>query len=417
MKKDKPRNDHYNKHHGLNKRLTLLALFIAAGILYGVIDYHGPKEISIRQDVAFGMPCMRARELIVQEYDKGGNLWATRGMIVYQLKKGSDKFIRVAHVPTGPSPFWLRNFTILRRITIRPECVEMVVTGKGDISALSAGRMWHLGAGKKAFKETLRLAHYGFGDQGIRNDGIVCVDDSTLYFGEYFQNPEKTKVRIFKSVNYGRSWFVAYEFRPGQIRHIHAVQQDTFSKGLWVCTGDKDEESSVLYSRDAFRSLDTLGHGSQQWRVCQLVFTEDAVYWGTDTGEKDFAGIYRWDRLNNEIAKVQQIDGAMFFGTRLANGLIIMSTDREGGKIEKDDHTRIWITTPEKQTIHITGGTWKHKKPDFYSKFAQLRLQRNQGSTELAITCLNQREFPDGELIIISENTLLETAKSKLKVK
>jgi hypothetical protein len=417
MKKDKPRNGHYKMHHGLNKRLTLLALFIAAGILYAIIDYLGPKEISIRQDVAFGMPCLRARELIVQEYDKGGNLWATRGMIVYLQKKGSEKFVRVAHVPTGPSLFWLRNFTIVRRITIRPECVEMVVTGKGDITALSAGRMWHLGSGKKNFEETLRLAHYGFGDQGIRNDGIVCIDDSTLYLGEYFQNPEKAKVRIFKSVNSGRSWRVAFEFQPGQIRHIHAVQQDTFSQVLWVCTGDRDEESSVIYSGDGFRSLDTLGQGSQQWRICQLVFTEDAVYWGTDTGEKEIAGIYRWNRKNKEIVKLSEIDGAMFFGTRLANGLIVMSTNREGGRSEKDDHTRIWIIMPENQTIPITGGTWRFKKPDFWSKFAQLRLQRNQGSTELAITCLNQREFPDGELIIISENTLLETVKSKLKVK
>ncbi len=56
----------------------------------------------------------------------------------------------------------------------------------------------------------------------------------------------------------------------------------------------------------------------------QLVFTEDAVYWGTDNGNKDMDGIYRWDREKKEYTNLQKIDGAMFFGTRLTNGSIIL---------------------------------------------------------------------------------------------
>jgi hypothetical protein len=37
-----------------------------------------------------------------------------------------------------------------------------------------------------------------------------------------------------------------------------------------------------------------------------------------------------------------------------------------------------------------------------------LRFQRDQGGSSLAITCLNQKEFPDGELLIISEDNLLK---------
>ncbi len=247
--------------------LIYIVLFVLIAGVYATIDYLGPKEIKLKADNAFGLPCVRARSLIVQEYNKGGELWATRGMIIYKLKKGSNKFTRVAHVPTGLSIFWLRNFSLLRRLTVRPECIEMVITPKGDICALSAGRFWHLAPGKKRFTETLRLSHYGFGDQGIRNDGIVCVNDSVIYFGEYFQNTERTKVSIYKSKNSGRSWEIAYEFKPDQIGHIHAIQKDPYTDKLWISSGDKDTESMIAYTEDEFKSMVIVGQGSQIWRA------------------------------------------------------------------------------------------------------------------------------------------------------
>ena len=80
---------------------VLISLFI-----YLLVDYRGPKRIAVRPEIAFGMNCLRAKELIVQEVDKEGSIWATRGMLLYRLKKGEVKFIRVAHVPAGLSYLW-----------------------------------------------------------------------------------------------------------------------------------------------------------------------------------------------------------------------------------------------------------------------------------------------------------------------
>lgn len=386
-----------------------IAFMTVIFVIYFILDYRGPYKIYLHTDKAFGLPCLRAKELIVQEYDRQGNLWATRGMIVYKLKSGDKKFIRVTHVPTGFSIFWLRNFSILRTLTLRPECVEMTTTDKGDICALSAGRIWLLSSVEKKFKETMRLSHYGLGDQGIRNDGIIDINDTTLYFGEYFRNPDGDKVRIFKSLNKIRSWDVVFEFKPGQIRHIHAIQKDPYTEKLWVCTGDMDQQSMMAWSDDGFKSLLKIGQGSQLWRSCQMIFTEDALYWGTDTNSEDVAGIYKWDKNTAEIEKLQKVEGIVFFGTRLSNGTIVMSTNREGAKNEKDDKTRLFILTKNNsKIISIDCGTWKHNKPGFWFKFAMLRFQRDQGGPSLVMTCLNQKEFPDGELIIIPEDTLLK---------
>jgi hypothetical protein len=399
----------FNKHLFFSSIIILSVLFA----IYLTLDYFGPSEINLKPDTAFGFSCLRAKDLVVQEYDKNGDLWVTRGMILYKLKKDDNKFIRVAHVPTGLSIFWLRNFSILRRLTLRPECVEMVVTDKGDICALSAGRMWLLPTGRKKFKETLKLSHYGYGDQGIRNDGIIDINDSTVFFGEYFGNLSGDKVRVLKSKNNMSDWLEVFEFKPGQIQHIHAIQKDPYTEKLWILTGDKDEESMVAWSDNEFKSIVAIGNGNQLWRVCQLVFTEKEIYWGTDTYAGDFAGIYRWDKKTAEIEKLGKVSGRVFFATKLANGTIVMSTDREGSKDESDKLTRLFIIAEDNKIKSFDCGTWNHNKKGFWFKFAMLRFQRDQGGPALAITCLNQKELPDGELIIISEEELLAAAKAK----
>lgn len=391
-----------------------LLIVIVLTTTYLFIDYNGPRHINLKEDQAFGIHCLRARDLIVQEFDSSGNLWASRGMIIYKLNKNDDKFIRIAHIPTGFSIFWLRNFTLLRRFTVRPECVEVVQGKNGETCALSAGKMWYKGPGEKKFKKTLELVQYGFGDQGMRNDGIIRANDSTIFFGEYFGNTDRTDVNIYESRDNGMSWQIAYSFKPGQVRHIHALQKDPYTGKLWVCVGDEDEECMVAWSDDNYKTLVPLGSGSQLWRVCQLVFTEEAVFWGTDTGNEELAGIYRWDKKNKELTKLHQIDGAVFYGTRLANGIIVMSTDREGFiNLEKDHNTRLWITYDNNFVSSIVAGTWKHYKPGFKFKFAKLRFQRNQGSHALAISVLNQKEFPDGDLLIISEKDLMNIVQNQ----
>jgi hypothetical protein len=237
--------------------------------------------------------------------------------------------------------------------------------------------------------------------------GLLSTGDNTVYFGEYFQNPDKKEVKILRSVDHLSAWETAHLYEPGEIRHVHAVMDDPYSDRIWVCTGDLNPESTVGWTADGFKTVNLIGSGSQIWRVCQLVFTEQAVYWGTDTGSDEVAGIYKWDRNSGESNRLIEVDGAVFYGTRLANGTIVMSSDREGMENEKDDKTKIYILTEDDHIITLEGGTWHHHKPGFWFKFAKLRFQRNQGDPFLAISVLNQQEFPDGDLIIIQEEELI----------
>lgn len=395
------------KTAGSNKRLRYIIVVAVLFIgIYLSFDYTGPGTIKLRSETAFGLDCLRARDLIVQEYDTSGNLWATRGMIIYRLNKDEERFMKVAHIPTGFSIYWIRNFSLVRRLTLRPECVEMVLAGNGDYYAISAGRLWHMSSEGGKFKEVFTLPHYGLGDQGIRNDGMLSFNETSLYLGEYFTNPSRDTVKVFNYKKDTKKCQVAYSFLPGQIRHVHAIQKDPFTGKIWICTGDSDEESMIAWSDDGLKTVNSIVSGSQLARVCQLVFTDNAVFWGTDAGTEDVAGIYKWDRVTGEVTNLKKIDGAVFYATSLQGGTMVFSSDREGLSNEKDDRTRLYIVSEGNAIKVIDCGTWNHNKPGFFFKYALLRIQRNQNGHSLAITCLNQKEFPDGDLIIIAENAL-----------
>lgn len=59
----------FNRFTGKYIRISVLSLIILLCI-YLAIDYMDPDTIKLKPDIAFGMGCMRAGELIVQEYEK-----------------------------------------------------------------------------------------------------------------------------------------------------------------------------------------------------------------------------------------------------------------------------------------------------------------------------------------------------------
>ena len=380
---------------------------VVVSIVLLIIDYNGPNSIKLSESFAFGMKCVRAKELIIQESDKKGTLWASRGLVLYKLEKDNLKFVKVARVPGGFSLFWLNNFTMFRRLTLRAECIEIAIDRQGTICAFSAGSMWQKSDSEKHFRKTGTMPHFGRGvGRGVMSHGILAGVGGEFFFGEYFNNPERIGVSIYKYDSTDKIWRISHKFQPEQIRHVHALQTDPFTGKLWVCTGDEGNEPLIGWSDDGFKSINPIGRGSQKWRACQLVFTENAIYWGTDTGSVELAGIYRWDKSTMELTQLNRTEGAIFYATRLADGTIVMSTDRENFPNEKDDKTRLFILRNNGKISDMPCGTWDYNKPGFRYNFAKLRLQRNQGNEDLVMSVLNQKEFGDGDLLIFEKKEL-----------
>ncbi len=387
---------------------TALVLLLTGCFIYLIADYNGPEEIKLKADRILGFKGYRAEELIVQGYDDQKNLYATRGMIIYRLENGSDRFLKFAHVPTGFSMYWFRNFSLVRKFTLRPECMEIIASGSGEIVALSAGGIWTYSDTTKTFRKSMDLTHYRKGDQGILDNGMVRLNDSTYCFGEYFRNEERQQVRVYVSTDRGYSWNVNYSFKPGEIRHIHALHKDPFEDKIWICTGDVKTEPRIAWSDDNYKTLHNIGSGSQVWRATQLVFDKDYVYWGADTYDQRHEGVYRWNRKTKKVDKLAKVEGVIFHSTMLKNGTMVMTTNREGGPNEKDLKTKMLLFSGKKLVRTINVGTWHSNKPGFWFKYARLRLQRDQGAPALAVSCLSQTEFSNGELLLIPEESFAE---------
>ena len=179
----------------------------------------------------------------------------------------------------------------------------------------------------------------------------VCVDAmGNIYWGEYWLNPKREEVYIYKSEDKGETWFPVYKFPKGKIRHVHALQYDLYTGYLWVATGDKDHESMIGYSVDGGKTFKFIGSGSQIWRTMSLIFTEDAIYWGMDSPDPPYNVPYiiRYDRREKSINKILRLPGPAYYSVKIGK-YIIITTGKEFSKVEEDEFLHVIISADGKK--------------------------------------------------------------------
>ena len=159
------------------------------------------------------------------------------------------------------------------------------------------------------------------------NEGIAVGPDG-VYFGEYTSVARPHAIRIVAGTNDGQDWNVVYTFPPGDIFHVHSIAYDRFRKRYWICTGDNDDESRILYSEDGFRTLQKLGGGSQAWRAVSVMITPDSLVWGSDN-DRDGARIYRWRFPVDQLEELATIGKPSYSSAVLADGSLVLSTAYE----------------------------------------------------------------------------------------
>ena len=175
----------------------------------------------------------------------------------------------------------------------------------------------------------------------VLRQGIVQTD-SFIYFGEYFGNPNRDPVHIYRirASETPLRAEVIYTFPRGSIRHIHRIQQDPYSSELWCMTGDLPHECQILKSIDQFNTLDLVGGGDESWRSISPLFTERSIFYATDS-EFDQNSIYRIDRVSGERTLVTTIDGPVYYSTSIGHDLFFAVT-AENCPSQTSPHASIW---------------------------------------------------------------------------
>ena len=145
----------------------------------------------------------------------------------------------------------------------------------------------------------------------LENCGFCSLPNGDVLFVEY------TRMGVVYTANCWRieagsdltdadSWKVVKQFQVAKdddeeydesvIEHFHTVQLDPFTGIVYLATGDYKNKAQMWYSRDNGRTWtqqtftdpdtgDTLTSGEKYFRILNYNFTEDEVYWSSDSSK------------------------------------------------------------------------------------------------------------------------------------
>ena len=269
------------------------------------------------------------REVVLVHHQDERGVWATRGRTIFHALPGGDasgaSWSRIGSFPAAPVTDYLGIGRLPRRF-LRSEKCNVYPTRSGKLLGIRQRVVYRLDAagGPKALFEI-------HGDC-VMNRAIAEDADGNLFFGEYFGNPERGPVRIWKVFPDLESFELAYTLEAGRTRHIHAIHMDPFhEKRIWVTMGDYAAECYLAYTDDSFESLHFLGDGSQLWRMVGIVFQENRLCWLTDSHIEQ-NHIVSMDRASESAPEIHgDRDASCWFVAETSDGVYLATTTVERG--------------------------------------------------------------------------------------
>jgi hypothetical protein len=136
----------------------------------------------------------------------------------------------------------------------------------------------------------------------------------------------------------GECWFEAA--RLERVRHVHGVYADPYSTGIWVATGDEDEESALWVTTDSFKTLERVAGGCQQLRAVGLLFTREHVYFGSDT-EREPNFLWRLEKATGRRERLQAVEGSVLAGG-YAGSVLCFTTACEPSVVNTSPYAVVW---------------------------------------------------------------------------
>jgi hypothetical protein len=266
---------------------------------------------------------IRGRVLYVDEEE----LWLARGTALFSSRDRGRSLSLEAQIPLHPWERVVGAFRLTRRMARAG--VHHLLVGSAELAVVNR-HIFRRGSGDGTFSRVERL-------NGLRPLS-VATDGDLICYGEYRRNRARTPVHVWGSLDGGSTWQVLWRFLD--VRHVHGVFFDAFTKSFWVTTGDEDTESWIWVTSDRFETLVRVIGGTQQSRAVSLCFTKDHVYYGSDTPLAR-NHIYRLARRTGNVERLQEVSSSVFFGCQVGEHLFF-STAAEPSRVNRCDRAEIW---------------------------------------------------------------------------
>lgn len=344
----------------MGRRVVQWTLIAVLGLSAGIVAWESvPERLSITADNMTPRSALREylnsgkiASINVAFATPDGRLYGIQDHFVFISDDGGKTFVRRGQLPPAHVGFLAGVKDAIARLKItrwirRNEGPENLVVLNSGTILVFWDRIYRSTDDGASFQVSYDRPLNGILAPFGNNEGVAAGPDA-VYFGEYSALPRPHAIRILEGTNDGRDWRVAYTFPFGDIFHVHSIAYDRYRNRYWVCTGDNDEESRILYSDDGFKSLHLLGGGSQAWRAVSLMITEKSLFWGSDN-DRTAAKIYRWDFDRGMLKELQEIGKPSYSSTVMQDGVLILSTVYEPEspyslQVHPEEATDLWIS-------------------------------------------------------------------------
>ncbi len=162
-------------------------------------------------------------------------------------------------------------------------------------------------------------------------EGVEGFQDG-LYFGEYYRNPSKEEIFIYK--RNGEKWEVVYVFPKGEINHIHNLIADPINQCVWILAGDYGNSAGIWQATDQFRKVKQVASG-QQFRACVAFPFSKGLLYATDSQfEQNTIRLLHYENNEWTSSVLCQVNGSVIYGTELKD-YYVFSTSTEPGENNK----------------------------------------------------------------------------------
>jgi len=256
----------------------------------------------------------------------GKTLYASRDYALWRWISAEDRWERVARY----QPDWTRSISSTTRLgsRLRRDGFHTVaVLPDGGLIAILPKAIAICPRDQEEFQVVWRIA------RGTRPLGLTILPGGAIYWGEYFDNPNRDEVHVYGSLDLGRSWDVVYSFPRGSIRHIHSITHDPHRECLWMCTGDYDTEPRILRVSLDWKRVEPVLGPSQQARAVRPIPSDRGLFFGTDT-EREQNHIYRLTG-EGEAERLCDTSGPCLSSCQVGSALFF-STNVEPSRVNRD---------------------------------------------------------------------------------
>ena len=162
--------------------------------------------------------------------------------------------------------------------------------------------------------------------------GDDCGGIAPIAFGEYFDNPERLPVRIWRRrATVEPIWEATHVFPEGCINHVHNICPGQAGR-VWILTGDFGQSAAIWRCSDDLSSPTVEFGGRQSYRATWLHESANSgLTWATDTQLEPNHLMHASREADGwKVRSVAPIDGSCIYWQKVRDGMVFSSSVEPG---------------------------------------------------------------------------------------